>query len=85
MHLSTNCVCVADLSPSANQIADWNICAVATLQPSLLTDRRSVGVSWVRGIASNVFKRVAVLVVIRVERGLHVNVLVSAVDKVYIC
>jgi len=55
------------------------------LQPSLLKDRWSVGVSWVRGIASNVFKRVAVLVVIRIERGLHVNVLVSAVDKVCIC
>ena len=55
------------------------------LQPLLLTDRWSVGVSWVRGIACNVFKRVAVLVVIRIERGLHVNVLVSAVDKMCIC
>ena len=58
----------------------------AALQPSLLMmDRWSVWVSWVCGIACNVFKRVAVLVVIRVERGVHVNVLVSAVDKVYIC
>ena len=66
-------------------MADWKIFSVATLQPSLLTDRRSVGVSWVRGIASNVFKRVAVLAVIRIERGLHVDVLASAVDKVCIC